>query len=267
MVTGKENNILHQDSFVSGFMNQSFDSEATAGYTLNFLHLPEQIVALATNEHNQFIAGEHHLLNTNVLKHVFSKSLLLNNIYKSVNNYVLNPNSISLPLECIEQEYNAYLQQACSLPENSTIISSVNSTNRFISAVPSPLYKLINAIYKDAQWQIAAANKKKFDPTRLYVLELNNKLCLFSGKQNKTLAHWSRFDDVNSVLFAMLSYCEIEQVQPDTLGVFVVSHKVEMLKETLQPYFKSISKLSSRTLDEHNNSFLNLLSLYCHEGY
>jgi hypothetical protein len=260
METGKESNSHLSLTYVSGFMNQLFDSEATAGYTLFLLVAPGTLIALIKDNQNRILAGEHHQLsldNDQQLKKAFSHSEALNHLFGKTIVHVCLPDLAITPIVWLESnEDENMLTHVAGDQLNHTVLTTVDSKNKWIFGVPNSLYKLIISTYKNVQWAPTLVSKANLVKEDLVVIVFENQLLLFDTKSDNQLSSWTTYDQPQSVLFALLSYCEINEIQPTGLTIHLIAEHYLEIRESIQAYFKQVSYLTDSSSDELSESYL-----------
>lgn len=268
MVTGKESNSQSNISLVSGFMNQDFDSGATARYTLFIFVGPQEIAGLVCDSSNNPIAGEHYhdieLNDENGLKKLFSHSDVFNHLFKHVHIYTALPNEISTPIDWIESnEDENMLRHASGKQNDFTIQTYIDSRHKWIFGLPKALHKLIKSTYKHISVTPLFAHKTSFLISNLGLLISGNTIMLFDNNENNAWKNTLTFDNEQSTLFAALSYAEIYNLAPENLTISLFCNEMtkQQIAPVLTPYFKEVKLLSTNSLNnqELESYILHLL--------
>jgi hypothetical protein len=268
MVTGKESNSQSNITLASGFMDQLFDSEATARYTLFIFVGPQEIAGLVCDESNRPLAGEHYtqveLFEEGALKKLFSHSDVFNHLFKHVHVYTSFSNEITTPIDWIESnEDENMLRHACGNQEDFFIHTFIDSRYKWIFGLPKTLNKLIKNTYKHVSVTPLLASKSNIMTADLCIITSDNTLTLFDNEENNAWKNCLPFDNAQSALFAALSYTEINNIASETVSIDIIGNDntTKQLIALLQPYFKVVQSINSTnsTAQEFDSCLLHLL--------
>lgn len=259
MVTGKESNSQLHINLVSGFMNQGFDSGATARYTLFIFIGPQEIAGLVCNQTNLPLAGEHYnnvdITNESVLKKLFSHSDVFNHLFNQVHVYTLLPNEISTPIDWIESnEDENMLRHASGSQKDVSIHTFIDSRHKWIFGIPNAFHKLIKSTYNRISITPLLAQKNSFLTNNIAIYITGKNVVLFDNNENHAWKSTIAFDNEKSVLFALLSYTEIYNYKPEDISISLICdyETKEQITPTLLPYFKTITPLQTETTDNQD---------------
>jgi len=268
MVTGKESNSQSNITLASGFMDQLFDSEATARYTLFIFVSPQEIAGLICDEANRPLAGELYthveLFEESGLKKLLSHSDVFNHLFKHVHVYTCLYNEIATPIDWIESnEDENLLRHACGKQDDYFIHTFVDSRHKWIFGLPRTLNKLLKNTYKHVSVTPLLASKSDFISTDLCIIVSGNTLTLFDNQENNAWKSSLPYDNVQSALFAALSYTEIHNIEPETVSIHIIGDKntTKQLQAVLKPYFKDVQSIkpNNNATQEFDSSLLYLL--------
>lgn len=192
-----------------------------------------------------------------LLKKVFSQSEAFNHFFKEVVVHVCLPDVVLTPLDWIESyEDENLLHHGAGKQDAKKVLTHLDSKNKWIYSVPNPLFQLIISTYKNVQWSPALASKRNIPTEGLFLLTFDEQLLLFDHSTGNKLASWSAYDRPESALFAVLTYCEIENIAPSEITIQLVSQESEDLMSILAPYVNVIQPFDSVTDDAVQDTYL-----------